>query len=266
MKPNAPSNVRGSFNAIASRTPEFRICEHLPRLSQRSDKYCVIRTLYHPQNDHNGAHYIQTGHPMPPAERSPANVNAAPNDWPAMGSVVKYLDRRRPTLNSQLRLPAESPWRDSTRRDVRPARPVRRMAGSRIQRLGHQNPQAKARRQPVLSRLHRRRVEFPISRHATPPGDDARPAKSPPELTPAVRFIKADVERIDAGGELQRGLSGGLAVVDIRDDPKRVGHSPRIRCAPRPVRSASVRSVLTRRTPDGRSRSPLHHGCLGYAR
>jgi len=70
----------------------------------------VVRTLNHPQNDHNGCHYIQTGHPMPPAERGPANVNAAPNDWPAMGSVVEYLDRqnaggRRRRLPSYIYLP-----------------------------------------------------------------------------------------------------------------------------------------------------------------
>jgi len=93
MKPEAPSNVRGPFGSIASRTSGMRVCEYLPGLAQRSDRYCVIRTVSHPQNDHNAAHIIQTGHPMPTAERGPANVNAAPNDWPAMGSVVKYLDR-----------------------------------------------------------------------------------------------------------------------------------------------------------------------------
>jgi len=95
MKPDAPSTVRGPFKPIASRTSGLRICEHLPRLAHRSDLYCVVRTLNHPQNDHNASHYIQTGHPMPPAERGPANVNAATNDWPAMGSIVEYLDQRR---------------------------------------------------------------------------------------------------------------------------------------------------------------------------
>lgn len=94
MKPNAPSTIRGPFSPIDSRTPGLRICEHLPRLAQNSDKYCVVRTLNHPQNDHNGSHIIQTGRPMPPAERGPARVNAAPNDWPSMGSVVEYFERR----------------------------------------------------------------------------------------------------------------------------------------------------------------------------
>jgi hypothetical protein len=94
MKPDAASHIRGPFKTIAARTPELRICEHLPQLAQCSDRYCVVRTLNHPHNDHNASHYIQTGHPMPPAERGPANVNAAPNDWPAMGSVIEYLDGR----------------------------------------------------------------------------------------------------------------------------------------------------------------------------
>lgn len=94
MKPDAPSTVRGPFSPIGSRTPGLRICEHLPLLAQGSDKYCVVRTLSHTQNDHNASHVIQTGREMPPAERGPARVNAAPNDWPSIGSVVEYLERR----------------------------------------------------------------------------------------------------------------------------------------------------------------------------
>ena len=94
MKPDAPSTVRGPFNPIGSRTPGMRICEHLPMLAESSDKYCVVRTVNHNKNDHNGSHIIQTGREMPPAERGPARVNAAPNDWPAMGSAIEYLDRK----------------------------------------------------------------------------------------------------------------------------------------------------------------------------
>ena len=101
MKPDAPAEVRGPFSTIPSRTAELRICEHLPHLAQISDQYCVIRSLNHSQNDHNAAHYIQTGHPMPPAERGPANVNAAPNDWPSMGSVVEFLDAHNVTTQTR---------------------------------------------------------------------------------------------------------------------------------------------------------------------
>jgi hypothetical protein len=94
MKPDAPSNVRGPFQPISARTPGLRICEHLPRLAERSDNYCVVRTVNHPQNDHNGTHYIQTGYPLPPADRGAAQVDATEKDWPAFGSVVSYLDQR----------------------------------------------------------------------------------------------------------------------------------------------------------------------------
>lgn len=92
MKPEAPSSIRGPFKSIASRTPDLRICEHLPRLAERSDKYAVVRTVHHPQNDHNGTHFIQTGHTLPPADRGSARVAATSKDWPAFGSVISYVD------------------------------------------------------------------------------------------------------------------------------------------------------------------------------
>lgn len=94
-KPDAPSHIVGPFKTTPTRNPELRFCEHLPQLAKRTDQYCLVRTLNHPHNDHNASHYIQTGHPMPPAERGPSNVNAAPNDWPSIGSVISYLDRQQ---------------------------------------------------------------------------------------------------------------------------------------------------------------------------
>ena len=93
MKPDAPSEIRGPYRPIASRTPGLLISDHLPQLAALSDKFSVIRTMSHGQNDHNACHIIQTGHEMPPAERGPARVNATEKDWPAFGSVVEYLDQ-----------------------------------------------------------------------------------------------------------------------------------------------------------------------------
>ncbi|MBI2826579.1 MAG: DUF1501 domain-containing protein [Planctomycetia bacterium] len=92
LKPDAPSKIRGPFNPIASKTPGLLICEHLPRLAAVSDKLCVVRTMTHPYNDHSTAgHYIQTGHPwhVPIG----GGFNATEKDWPAMGSVVEYVDQ-----------------------------------------------------------------------------------------------------------------------------------------------------------------------------
>jgi len=103
LKPEAPTGIRGPFQPISTRSPGLLMSEKLPRLAALSDQFAVIRTLTHPYNDHNACHYIQTGHPMPPAARGAAGVDATEKDWPAMGSVVEYLDQRAsstgPTAN-----------------------------------------------------------------------------------------------------------------------------------------------------------------------
>lgn len=94
MKPTAPSKLRGPFKPIASRTPGLRICEHLSRSAQMSDKFCVIRTMTHRHNDHNACHYIQTGHKWTRTAENGSDVNARDTDWPSMGSIVEYLSSR----------------------------------------------------------------------------------------------------------------------------------------------------------------------------
>ena len=96
LKPDAPQEIRGPYQPIASRSPGLLVSDKLPKLAALSDKYATIRTMTHGQNDHNACHIIQTGHEMPPAERGPARVNATEKDWPAFGSVVEYLDQQRP--------------------------------------------------------------------------------------------------------------------------------------------------------------------------
>jgi hypothetical protein len=93
MKPEAPDAIRGPFQPIASRTPGLRICEHLPRTAAVSDKFCVLRTLTHPYNDHSSAgHYLQTGHPW--SIPIGGGFNATPNDWPSMGSIAQYTQQK----------------------------------------------------------------------------------------------------------------------------------------------------------------------------
>jgi hypothetical protein len=95
LKPDAPEKIRGPFRPIASRTPGLLIGEHLPRLAAISDRYCVVRTMTHPFNDHSGAaHYMQTGKVwhVPIG----GGFNPTPKDWPAMGSVVDYFAGRGP--------------------------------------------------------------------------------------------------------------------------------------------------------------------------
>jgi hypothetical protein len=95
LKPDAPEKIRGPFKPIASRTPGLRISEALPKLANISDKYCIVRSMTHPFNDHSGAaHYLQTGKVwhIPIG----GGFSPTPRDWPSMGSVVEYLAQHEP--------------------------------------------------------------------------------------------------------------------------------------------------------------------------
>src|SRR6185437_12305247 len=52
LKPNAPKEIRGEFKPAATRVPGIAITEHLPRLAQRANRYALIRSVNHRDNDH----------------------------------------------------------------------------------------------------------------------------------------------------------------------------------------------------------------------
>lgn len=86
-KPFAPDNIRGEFSPISTATPGTYICEHLPQLAQRSDKWSLVRSLTHSTNGHSAGHLmILTGQ-----SKLPPTFNASrpmPQDWPSIASVV----------------------------------------------------------------------------------------------------------------------------------------------------------------------------------
>jgi len=62
MKPDAPSNIRGEFNPIATQTPGTQVCEHLPLLAQRSKQWSLLRSMQTGSNGHEPAcHMLLTG-------------------------------------------------------------------------------------------------------------------------------------------------------------------------------------------------------------
>src|SRR5262245_34224304 len=62
LKPEAPVEIRGSFQPIASPIPGIRFCEHLPRLAQRVGLLALVRSMSHGENSHLPAtHRVLTG-------------------------------------------------------------------------------------------------------------------------------------------------------------------------------------------------------------
>ena len=45
LKPDAPAEVRGEFDPIATSVPGIQISEHMPRLAQRMERFTIIRSL-----------------------------------------------------------------------------------------------------------------------------------------------------------------------------------------------------------------------------
>src|SRR5260221_541068 len=63
-KPEAPAEIRGEFNPIATNVPGIRFCELLPRTARLADKLAVIRSLSTNDDNHDVSGYlILTGYP-----------------------------------------------------------------------------------------------------------------------------------------------------------------------------------------------------------
>ena len=103
LKPDAPPEIRGEFKPIATQVNGIRICEHLPLLAQRSQRWALCRSLSHSTNSHSNAnHIMHTGRTkLPPG----ASLEARRTDWPAMVAVVGQVLRRQGGLPPAAVLP-----------------------------------------------------------------------------------------------------------------------------------------------------------------
>jgi hypothetical protein len=52
LKPKAPVEYRGPYAPIDTSAPGVQVCELLPKLAERADKYAIVRSLHHTSNDH----------------------------------------------------------------------------------------------------------------------------------------------------------------------------------------------------------------------
>ena len=111
MKPDAPAEIRGEFNPIATRTPGIQICEHLPELAKRSDKWALVRSLTHSSNDHSLGHHIMlTGRSDAPLGFDRTKPQST--DHPSIASLATALVPRRNNLPPALVLPDKMKHRE----------------------------------------------------------------------------------------------------------------------------------------------------------
>ena len=81
LKMDAPSEIRGEFKPIATNVPGVQICEHLPLLAKRADKYTVVRSMVGAEDRHDAVQCL-TGR---------LARNQPPGGWPCLGSVLSRL-------------------------------------------------------------------------------------------------------------------------------------------------------------------------------
>ncbi|MEO2034307.1 MAG: DUF1501 domain-containing protein [Planctomycetaceae bacterium] len=88
-KPDAPSEVRGSFTTILTANPALTVSEHMPLLAQQAHLFNVVRSVYmdNARRDHSpGLHWVLTGYDNQAAGVGLEKTNRAPS----VGSVVAH--------------------------------------------------------------------------------------------------------------------------------------------------------------------------------
>ena len=103
MKPDAPAEIRGQFNSVQTKIPGYQICEHMPELAKLTDKYSVIRSFTHKDNNHlMSTHHVLTGQFQPGAF---FDKIASRTDWPNYSGAYDYFNPRNDGIPNGVNLP-----------------------------------------------------------------------------------------------------------------------------------------------------------------
>ena len=84
-KPDAPVEIRGEYEAIATKIPGVNFSKHMTQLASIADRLSIVRSIKHNQGNHGaGNHYMMTGAPP----RIPVGCGAFVSFHPSLGSVA----------------------------------------------------------------------------------------------------------------------------------------------------------------------------------
>jgi hypothetical protein len=95
-KPNAPAEVRGPFKPMATKAPGVQITEIFPRTATHTDKFSLIRSVYH-----TATAVHDTGHQMMQTGR----LFQGGIEYPHIGCALGYLKGGRGELPAHVLLP-----------------------------------------------------------------------------------------------------------------------------------------------------------------
>jgi hypothetical protein len=97
LKPDAPAEYRGQFSPVRTSVPGVEICEHLPKLASRAERYAVIRGITHTLADHGlGTRYLMTGNLPTPVVSYPLYGSIVSRELPAAPDLPSFVSIDRP--------------------------------------------------------------------------------------------------------------------------------------------------------------------------
>src|SRR5262245_35277074 len=104
-KPDAPKEIRGSYEPISTKVPGVFFSQHMKRLASIADKLAIVRSIQHNQGNHGaGNHYMMTGAPT----RMPVGCGAFVSFHPSLGSVASYERGSKGGLPAYFSMPSMS--------------------------------------------------------------------------------------------------------------------------------------------------------------
>ena len=104
-KPDAPSEIRGSFKPIPTTTPGYYVGELMPRTARMMRHIAVLRALSTRDNAHSSSGYwMLTGVPHLPSNTENAKLGA-PNDWPSLAAINGALRGKAIGMPASMVLP-----------------------------------------------------------------------------------------------------------------------------------------------------------------
>jgi hypothetical protein len=91
MRPEAPAEIRGPFQPIATSVPGTSVCEHLPRVARQMHRILQVRSMRHEETVHDPAVYqMLSGYKH---ISSAGGLMAEPTDLPHMGCAFYQADQ-----------------------------------------------------------------------------------------------------------------------------------------------------------------------------
>ncbi len=101
MKPDAPREIRGEFQPIATNVPGLQVCDQLPNCAKIADKYSLVRSFAHGNSSHGPAdELLMTGYLQ---KKRPAFGSVVAHEFGAQGELPPYvmLPRMHPSAGPE---------------------------------------------------------------------------------------------------------------------------------------------------------------------